>query len=158
MKNSKIFTWLLACALVGVWGTIAYQVLDAIATDEMSAMEPQGAETEGLEKETPPYVYRDDVRDPFDHRRSAHAQPTGIDSKLGEQPPVPPYRLTGIMVRHRKKITVLESHDGSVFFLGEGDTLAGLKVLNIGDEVVSYSYKNKRQSWQLSSSSNPSVR
>jgi hypothetical protein len=58
--------------------------------------------------------------------------------------------LTGIVVgTTNKRTAILERTDGSVYFVGESDTLDGLKIISIRKESVDYLFGGKNYDWQL---------
>jgi hypothetical protein len=150
MKNRKLVRFL-AGALVVIWGAIAYQVIIAIHSDN----EEENNSTSLLEKDKRPeqslYRYDENVRDPF--RFVPEVKRDTIHKSIKHAiPPVwnaPPYRLTGILTNESKRTALLEGNDGSVSFLKEGDTLAGVRILKIGDKEVIYSWQKRKATWNL---------
>jgi hypothetical protein len=55
-----------------------------------------------------------------------------------------PYRLTGIVVgTTNERTAILERTDGSVYFVGENDALAGMKIISIRKESVDYFFSRQ---------------
>lgn len=136
--------------LMGIWGSIAYQLFGGSSSTEtnsenvLDGMIPQTAPTR--------YDYVANVRDPFSLTVSTRKKGTPNKAITTPQVPVwtpPPFRLTGIVVDKRKRTAMLESSDGSVYFLKEGDSLGGMRIRNINQTAVSYLYLNERGSWTL---------
>jgi type II secretory pathway component PulC len=151
MKHSKKLTRSLVGVVFVVWGAVAFRVYESVRSDDaLTGMVQAQANTS---KETGKYVYINDVRDPF-----RYVSPVRKDSSHKRIPAVPavawtppPFKLTGIMVTKKKRTITVEGSGGNVFFLCEGDTLSGMKVLKIGENAVSYKYQKKNGEWILGS-------
>ena len=151
MKTNKKLFWVLVILVLGIWGAIAYQVFVAVTESDtdLALDAPRAMERT---QDVAGYVYKDDVRDPFHF-----GAPVGSGSKKNVNsppPPVwspPPFRLTGILMTKKKKTAMLEATDGAVYFLREGDTLQGVKVLKIQPHTVRYSYQKMNALWELDS-------
>lgn len=135
---------------MGVWGTIAYQIVETISTskDKISG-EVKRDQNGGREPES--FIYASDVRDPFRYvpparRDTTHHQ--AVPKKIVLWTP-PPLKLTGILLADKKKTALMEGAGGSMFFLHEGDTLMGVKIIRIKDQVVTYSYTKKKAEWTM---------
>lgn len=148
-KNTKIVL-LLAVILLGVWGAIAYQVIEAISSNTFSETRADRLSLRGRKSsDNLNYIYREDVRDPFSIQRALQSISPKIP-KVEARVDIPaPYKLSGILINAKKKIAVIEVQDGSIFFLCEGDTLRGVKLLKIKDRVVTYLYQKLQKSWTL---------
>ena len=150
MKNKKV-TWALTVLVIAIWGAIAYQVYASMAGADEEAqvrLSVPGSETG---EQANDYVYLADVRDPFRFVVAARKD-TAKKTAAAAQKPVwtpPPMKLTGILRTGKRKTVMLEGNDGSVFFLHEGDTLKGIKLLKIGDLAVSYLYQKKKDEWVM---------
>jgi hypothetical protein len=150
VKNNKILFWFLLVAVVGVWGTIAYQIVVSMNSGgEENKKLTNEYQSESLPK-VDKYVYNDGVRDPFVFVRSVHKDTT---RKFIPKPKIvwtpPPLKLTGIIIAGKKKTLSIEDQNGSVFFLHEGDTLSGVKILKIKDKIVSYLFMKQKSEWVL---------
>ncbi|MGB2869555.1 MAG: hypothetical protein WBD36_13955 [Bacteroidota bacterium] len=133
--------------LATVWGSIGYQVIGLVfakENDEVGSSVTQGK----LEATREKFVYSDDVRDPF--RFQPHERRTQKTLSLPPQVTLPPpFRLAGIVAGRQSKTAMLEDRNGSIFFLSEGDSLPGLRVVRIAEKEVSYSYLKKKGEWRI---------
>ena len=57
--------------------------------------------------------------------------------------------MTGIIGEKGRRLAVIEGPGGQVAFLGERDTLCGMKILKIKGNHVVYSYKSQKNEWVL---------
>ncbi len=150
MKNKKL-TRVLAVLVIAVWGSIGYQVYVSIVQVYGDVAAP-ASRIDMSGKEMPvPYVYASDVRDPFRYVVSARKDSTKravYSATLAAWTP-PPMKLTGVLFADKVKTAILERSDGVVFFVHEGDTLAGVKVWKIHDRMVRYTYQKKNDEWEL---------
>jgi len=48
-----------------------------------------------------------------------------------------------------ERVAIIESLDGKTFFESPGDTLYGVKILSIENELVKYRYGKKDTSWAI---------
>lgn len=151
MKQNKRTMWILLCVLFLVWGAVAYRLIGALNPTE----EPEGSAvswSNGKQNSrSSRYVYVDDVRDPFRPPRLVRRDTT---SKLSVNATVqsfqkPPFKLSGIVLNEKKKTAMLMGGDGTIHFLSEGDTLSGIKVINIQPRQVIYSYLKQKGEWSI---------
>ncbi len=150
MKTSnRTITFLLTLLLLGIWGTIVYQLFIA---DNSSA--PRGAADEADNKwrrnsTTAKYEYTANVRDPFG--LIVPARKDTILKKIVQLPiwAPPPFKLTGIVMNNKKRTAMLESAGGEVYFLREGDSLGSVKIQSIRQSIVTYSYLNSKGVWNI---------
>ena len=150
MRNNRRLMWVLGVCLIGVWGSIGYQVIGALYADDEPEMNSELAGNNSnisTEREG----YRDDVRDPFQYFKpittDAKSRPSHIPSQTLFVPP--PYTLTGVVIDGSKKTALLEESDGSVSFVREGDSLGAIRILRIDAKQVTYSYMNQKKIWIL---------
>jgi hypothetical protein len=146
--NNKTITIFLTLLLLGIWGAIVYQLF--IAGNS-------GGSASGLEevnskagKNIPvKYEYIANVRDPFG--LIVPAKKKTIPQKIVQAPlwTPPPFKLTGIVLNDKKRTAMLESNDGSIYFLKEGDSLGSLKIQSIHQSMVAYSYLNGKGIWNI---------
>ena len=149
MKHRKL-TWGLALVVIAVWGSIAYQVHSSLLTnsdgDELAVRQAGGRGEKRIH-----YVYLCDVRDPFRYvtvnGQDSHRKEAASAGERHWSPP--PLRLTGVLTNAATKTAILERSDGAVFFVHEGDTLEGLKVLRVRDRDVRYSYRKRNAEWVI---------
>lgn len=150
MKNKKVM-WSLVVLVVLIWGTIAYQLYAAMSvTDDGVSVLTSPTVLKPPDQMTR-YVYLSDVRDPFKYAIPAKRD-TSRKAAHGVKAPAwipPPMKLTGVMAAGKRKTAILEGNDGLVFFLHEGDTLRGVKLLRISNQAVSYVYRKKKDEWVL---------
>lgn len=151
MKHSKKITLLLTLLVLGTWGTIGYRIHASLragdARDDAVRTVPESDIAFAKRR----YVYSEVARDPF-----RYVVPKKIDTLKGRVSPKPriawtppPFRLTGIMSTKKRKTITLEGPGGAVYFLGERDTLCGVKVLKIDEHGVTYRYQAKKGEWTL---------
>lgn len=132
--------------LLAIWGSIGYQILSAVDSEGsdlvVARVEPLPME----DKEE--NVDFNHVRDPFRY----------VVPKLRKDPVKsasvqiwvpPPLILTGIVTSGTKKVAVLESPDGATYFLSEGESINGVKMLTILERSVKYEYKKQTRDWAL---------
>ena len=150
--RSKRLTWPLVTLALSIWGAVAYRIYDSVEGD---GIENSGIKIpQNINKPIAPnrYVYASDVRDPFRFVLPRRWEDTSGHS-MPQKPKVvwspPPFRLTGILMASKKRTAMLEGQNGAVFFLKEGDTLAGVRVLKIKEQAVKYSYTGKTSDWVL---------
>src|SRR5512140_927345 len=150
MKNKRLQKFLLL-SVVAIWGMVALRVYGTVTSGES---EETKSEARGAlhHNKRPAFIYKADVRDPFyfppsaPHRDSIHA--LSLTPKPVWMPP--PLKLTGILQnKARKKTVIVENTAGTIFFLSEGDTLSGAKILKIGTSEVSYLFQKQKSQWIL---------
>jgi hypothetical protein len=150
MKNKRLQKFLLLL-VVAVWGMVALRVYGTMASGD-SDEKKSDAPGAGTRIKRPAFIYKADVRDPFYFpsavlRRDSVHRPTAVPKPVWMPPPL---RLTGILhSKARKKTAIIENTTGGVFFLSEGDTLTGAKVLKIGTHEVSYLFQKHKSQWTL---------
>jgi hypothetical protein len=146
--NNKILMWLLAVVLAGVWGEVGYRLIWG-GNPTGGDLEQGGAElsTQTNKSETG-YNFVTNVRDPFSYRPEAQVTKKVGKSALQIWVP-PPLKLEGVILKHGKRIAIIESVDGKTFFESPGDTLYSVKILSIGNEKVTYRYEKKDTSWTV---------
>lgn len=142
-KQQKILNWVLSILLICIWGGVGYQVIRSMHSGDESDSGNDG----GLSKRNGPKItifqYTADIKDPFQsavpiiHHESKKNQPV---KPAPITPPKFPLRLLGIVKSDRRQTAILESDDGTVSFLCKGDTLQGVKILGIGQNVVQYKF------------------
>ncbi len=150
MKSNKKILYALGVALATVWGMIAYQLIDAVAANKSTGPEvvrlPQDAGPAGKRH---PYI--DNVKDPFRYFtpqvvKRIQKPKTNLIPQIFVPPP---FTLTGIIVSDSRQMAVLEAKDGTVQFLSEGDSTAGLRIQVINRKQVTYVYRNQKSTWTL---------
>ena len=150
MKQNKGLTVVLAVLVLAIWGTIIYRIVDAVSEgDSEEVIIPQSG-TSSSEKAGERFVYKDDVRDPFQFRSESSRKPVAAkDTTVTPIWTEPPFKLVGIMQKERLATAVLQRDDGATFFVRKGDTLGGLKILNIDQKRVEYLYRAQKRSWNI---------
>jgi hypothetical protein len=149
--NNKAITSFLIFLLIGVWGAIVYQLFIAGSSQESGDALREVSGKTGITKTPIKYEYITNVRDPFGLVVPLKKK---LISKKVAAPPLPvwtppPFKLTGIVVNDRKRTAMLESNDGAIYFLREGDSLGQLKMLMIKKNMVAYQYVNEKHFWNL---------
>jgi hypothetical protein len=150
MKNSKALMRILIPLVLLVWGIIAYRIYDSLGGDAEGAT-VRSVVSDSTDHGTSRFVFSSDVRDPFSFappRLNRNAE-GGIKAVHEQVWLPPPLKLTGIINQQKRKSAVLEQLDGSVYFMHEGDTLHGVKILNISTQGVAYLYQKKKSQWEL---------
>jgi Tfp pilus assembly protein PilP len=147
MKNKKL-TWVLVALVAGIWGTIAYQLYTSMAEDDRD--NSPSVSPMQLSSNPVPFVYASDVRDPFRYvvaRRDTTKKVSPTTPTKVWTPPA--LKLSGILLTGKRRTAMLEGTDGAVFFVHEGDTLRGVKLLKISDQTVGYVYQSKKDEWTI---------
>jgi hypothetical protein len=150
MKNKRLQKFLLLL-VVAIWGMVALRVYGTMASGESEGTN-SGPASERSRSKRSAFLYKADVRDPFYFAASAHRQDSTrrapVAPKVVWMPP--PVKLTGILQnKAHKKTAILENATGDVFFLSEGDTLSGAKILKIKAGEVSYLFQKQKSQWIL---------
>jgi len=167
MKGKRILTAFLGIISIAIWGLITYRVYDYVKTPgdrEAHSLENGAPSEHSLQKIKasnmllPSQAEYDakGLRDPFQTDWEIFHIKDSLKKALIPKPPVkvwlpPPFRLSGILETGRKKTAMLEGigQNGQTFFLQEGDTLSGLKVLKIESHLVSYLYQKKKSEFTI---------
>ena len=149
MKHSKRLSIILLAVALCVWGTIAYRIYASVDTRETSDSSALHSASGGVEHEANKYIYPGDTRDPFHYIPLVRKDTMTRRAKAEVVWTPPPFKLSGILGANRKKIAVLKAQNGSAYFLHEGDTLNGLKVLKIKEKAVTYRYHQMNGEWVL---------
>ncbi len=151
MKNKRLQKFLLLL-VVAIWGMVALRVYGTVSEgtdDQAKSASPEA----GTGSRQPAFVYTADVRDPFHFAPSVHARDSTRKNTTLIPKPVwtaPALKLTGILQnRARKKTAIVENSTGGVYFLSEGDTVSGAKILKIGTNEVSYLFQKQKSQWIL---------
>lgn len=152
MITRRTITGILFAVALFVWGLIAYRIYKSVHQGdnvvERGKPEFHPATAKGVR-----YIYRDDVRDPFQckmpHVRDTLAKKMNIARRTALPWSPPPVKVGGVLTSRdkKKKTIVLESAGGTTYFLNEGDTLQGIRILKILDTAVSYEYQDRRSQW-----------
>jgi hypothetical protein len=142
-KQQKILNWALGVLLLCVWGGVGYQIIHSAHSGDEFDSSMNG----GLSKKNGPKIkifqYTADIKDPFQFLVPVIHHGTKKDKPVKPvqiAPPKFPLRLLGIVNNNRRQTAIMESVDGTVSFLGKGDTLQGVKILEIGQNVVHYKF------------------
>ncbi len=150
--NHKQITIFLTFLLLGIWGAIVYQLFISGNSSESKSGIDEINNNAGLQSNPIKYEYIANVRDPFSPvvsvKKKAILKTVAPLSQMPIWSP-PPYKLTGIVLNDKKKTAMLESADGSIYFLREGDSLGTLKIQSIHQTIVAYSYLNGKGVWNI---------
>ncbi len=150
-RDSKILTSFLLVLLAGVWGAVGYQIYSAASITESDDTQEFAFHTKSLDGNQGRFVYAADARDPFLFKARVVETLKKID-KPKVAPPAwvpPPFRLTGILVNAKRKTALLEEAGGATYFLKEGDSLRGVKIVTIGRDQVVYNYLGQKREWRV---------
>jgi len=131
-----------------VWGAIVYQIARAISSGKGESIENVSNEINERIKSVS-FVYTNDTRDPFQYVHIGHRDTSKISRQKTPSWIPPPMKLTGILSAGKKKTVMLEGQTGTVYFLHEGDTLNGIKILKIENKHVSYLFTKKKAIWTI---------
>jgi hypothetical protein len=154
VKNSRKLTWVLLILALGIWGIIGFKIYDSTSTTEEFDLAMKVPRDIAGKREIDRYIYVNDVRDPFRYTEPFRKDTT---RKSEAQKPAwmpPPLKLTGILLANKQRTAMLEGNNGSVFFVHEGDTLSGTRVLKISGNSVTYLYQKKKTEWVLNNTQN----
>ena len=152
MKNNRTITFILIVALTSIWGIIFYKIIFGVNAGESAEIQTEFARWNNSQSHH--YEYKEDVRDPF------QLVTPGLKKNIiklvianltrTETPWLPPpFRLNGIVLNQKKKVAALEGNDGSMYFISEGDSINGLKIVQISEKRVEYQYSNKVNYWSI---------
>jgi hypothetical protein len=128
---------------------VAYRIVSPIEDEGVAAVSEILSVANGTNRT--PYEYRSDVRDPFFFGKLKPRRFVHLDAMRVVKPELPPapFRLTGIMTRTKRNTAVLEGSGGSVYFLAEGDTISGIRILKVKAQEVTYLFRKKQLTWSL---------
>ena len=150
-RGSKILTGFLLVLLAGVWGAVGYQIYSSASTTESVNTSEIDIHSKSLNGNQKHFQYAADVRDPFLFKARVVETLKKIDrSKVVPAPWVPPpYKLTGVLMNAKRKTALLEETGGATYFVREGDSLRGVKIITIGKEQVIFSYMGQKKEWRV---------
>lgn len=148
MNGNKKITWVLMVSLIAIWGSIAYQLVEAVGkpdNEEVETSHPNEALSPSKEK----FTFESNIRDPFRYvARNESPRKSALVQQSAQWVP-PPFRLTGIIVNDKERMAVLEGPDGATYFVSEGETLNGVRLLKILERKVTYKYLDETKDWAL---------
>jgi hypothetical protein len=134
----------LALLLAGVWGAIGFRIFAAINASP-EANEPLPVRMDRAADSL--YVYRIETRDPFFEPPRPKPVPK---TKAAEIPWAPPkLKLTGVLASGRRLSAVLEDSTGNILLVCPGESLCGVKILDVSPRKVCYSYMKRNSEWKL---------
>jgi hypothetical protein len=152
MRHNKLTFVILSIAVIGIWGVIIARLSAYSDREDKAGLAATTTTEETLQSGSGPlYTYVSDVRDPF-HELKPVLRPNHVRKSTAPPTPAwspPPFKLTGILVTGRKKTVTLEGPDGAVFFLEKGDTLRGVRIMDIKAQEVTYLFQKKKDKWLL---------
>ncbi len=141
---------MLGFLLAAIWGRIGYQLFIKKAAGEVSESGSQ-AISDQKSPHSEHFNFNARVRDPF-----AYFTPAPKVKKTRNPVPLivhlwtpPPVSLAGVILGDGKRTAILDGRSGETYFLSEGDTLEGVKILKVADKEVVYRYQDKDTSWTL---------
>lgn len=148
-NNAKLLTRILAVLLITIWGEVAYQVVRNRRQPHATTSAPAVYHPVNTNNKRAPCVFKDNVRDPF-----AYFHPVTHVRKNPKIVPLivhiwtpPPVSLEGVMLSGGKRTAILSDRTGRTYFLSQGDTLEGVRVLDVRHSRVAYSYDKKDTCW-----------
>ena len=149
-KHTKLVVWILGSLLTAVWGEVGYQLFvkkDASPVPVANSAN-KSARSSSFEAN---YTFDSRVRDPFAYfdsvaRVNRKPKPVPLIVHIWTPPPV---SLEGVILGDGRKTAILGGRSGDTFFLSEGDTLEGVKILRVADREVAYRYDDKDTSWTV---------
>lgn len=149
MRTNKWVTRALGAAVAIIWTIVVYQIVSPIEDESVASVSDTLSVANGASRT--PYEFKSDVRDPFFFGKPKPRRFVHLDAMRVVKPALPPapFRLTGIMTRTKRNTAVLEGTGGSVYFLAEGDTLSGIRILRIKAQDVTYLFRKKQCTWSL---------
>jgi Tfp pilus assembly protein PilP len=147
MKNNKKITVFLLVTLLGIWGTIVYQIINAVEADNSNEIMASPRERRTVQHKED-FEFDDRLKDPFKYAAPRVRKET-VKTSAAQLWVPPPLKLTGIVTTGKKKVAVLEAPDGATYFVSEGESLNGVKMLKILDRSVRYEYQNQTRDWAL---------
>jgi hypothetical protein len=151
MRTNKHILRLLLIALLLVWGIVVYEVISAIYFGGNEETGNADNFIKNRNKSTEQFQYNENIRDPFRY----YASKTDTMKHVSTPKPtvqvwnLPPFHLKGIISARSGKMAILEDGSGETFFLQQGDTLRGVRILVIESNRVQYEFKRKKSDWQL---------
>ena len=151
MKNNKKILWILGSVLFAIWGTVLIQIISVLYGNNGEESEMRKV-TGANHSQTRLFQYQKNVPDPFQFYLQRENEAISKKVNKAHIEPVwspPPYRLSGIIINDKKGTVLLEATNGSVFFLEEGDTLAGILIKKIGIKKAAYRYSGKMGEWEI---------
>ena len=144
MKAPRQITRILSVAAFAVWGSVAYELY---TTTEGNNSGPIGDMKARDTTTSNPYIYKTDIRDPF---QSVAVR--GISRRTQPETTAwapPPLKLTGLLYGDGGRTAILEGEKGEIHFLGEGDTIAGMRILKIYKSSLLHEYHKQKREWTL---------
>jgi hypothetical protein len=149
-KHSKLLVWTLGALLASVWGEVGYQLM---SKKDLAPEPAQFARDSSVSPitNTAYFTFDTKVRDPF-----AYFDPVARVRKKPKPVPLvvhiwtpPPVSLEGVILGDGKKTAILGGRSGDTFFLSEGDTVEGVRILRVADKEVAYRYDDKDTCWTV---------
>jgi hypothetical protein len=150
VRHNKKLVWVLAVLVTVIWGVVIYRIVEAVSQGDSGDVTALGPTSVAPSKEGSRVDFKDDVRDPFEFRadvpkKSIAKKDTTANAAWTE----PPFKLVGIMQKDKLTTAVLQRNDGATFFVRKGDTLSGVKILSLDQQMVEYTYRSQKKTWKL---------
>ena len=150
-KNTKLLTRILAVLVLLIWGEVAYQLVKSKHQPHVATSAAPSYSLIHANNARVPYVFKDNARDPFAFfhpvihvRRDPKVVPLIVHIWAP-----PPIYFEGVMLGGGKRTVILTNGSGETFFLAQGDTIDGVKIIEVNDQRVIYSYDRKDSSWTV---------
>jgi hypothetical protein len=149
-KHTKLIVWILGALLAAIWGEVGYQLLSKKDSAPVPAQFDRDSSVSPVAN-TDHFSFDTRVRDPFaysnpDIKAKKRLKPVPLVVHIWTPPPV---SLEGVILGDGKKTAILGGRSGNTFFLSEGDTLGGVRILRVADKEVAYRYDDKDTSWMV---------
>lgn len=148
-RNGKLLTKILAVLVLAVWGEIAFQLFAKKEPGPRDAT-PVITDKVRVHAAGQKYIFKDDVRDPFAYFRPViQVQKKKFVPLIVHAWTPPPVSLEGVMLGNGKRTAILADRAGQTYFLSPSDTLCGVRILEVNDSEVAYSYQERDTSWTV---------
>ncbi len=156
MTNKKVVIPLLLVLSVVIWSHNIYRVIKSVFNAEDEIIMEQAFEKESeteyeLKRNDKPrekFVYQSDFRDPFKDwlhlKKKKEPHPEALKIEI----PVPPVRLprlrfTGLLQDSSGNLAVIEDPRGQIHFVDVNDSVSGVIITNITEQIINCKYKGK---------------
>jgi len=149
MRGKRI-TIVLSILVAAIWGSIVDKLIGAmgnsrvIASGEYSTI-PRAPTVQDR------FEFKSIVRDPFAFEEPSRRtmQKRIVMPQVAPSAALPSLKLSGVLTMGKRGTAMIESVEGRVFFLREGDTLQGVRILRIRQNAVTYLHLKKQGEWTV---------
>jgi hypothetical protein len=155
MRRKNIIVPVLILLSLAVWGNNAYRIFIGLTKSDggpSGDIRSNAADTSGvpvaMAKPESLFVYRNDVRDPFEPaflRRSPDAAPVRKPSRKAEPQRKPPgLRYCGVVTDGEGPLAIIDGPDGESVLVRENGMVAGVSVLFIRKDRIECAFGKKK--------------